>query len=248
MFRVGFRSYVNEKDMKLAKKLGIEVVELMQEDVTRARLDEVHSLFKEYDIKPSAALVFPQRGMDELKADVDYFSKIGCPAYVGHLKPLSFKSPCEDVKAFKLFWSEACTYAADKGVKVAIQSCGLNPESWDIMFNEVPELYLEYDPSFTNQQGMDIPTEILRYGSRFIHMHAKDEIPIKADNSNVYTDFKYAPAGMGSINWGQIIALLYEIGYKGDIAIEVHSKYWFSDEAYERGIALAKRHLESFMY
>ena len=56
----------------------------------------------------------------------------------------------------------------------------------------------------------------------------------------------YAPAGMGQINWGSVIAALYEVGYDGQIAIEPHSQYWFT-AGYERGLVLAKRHLEQFM-
>ena len=46
--------------------------------------------------------------------------------------------------------------------------------------------------------------------------------------------------------WGTVIAALYEVGFDGQIAIEPHSHYWCTT-GYERGLVLAKRHLEQFI-
>jgi sugar phosphate isomerase/epimerase len=248
MFKIGFRSYINRHDLDIAKRIGMKVLEVMYEDNTRARQDEVADLLMQYDIKPSALLIYPQRDLEQLKADVDFAVRIGCPAYVGHPDSLTFIDK-DKIGTFKKMWSEGVRYGEDKGVKVGVHSCGLGPESWDIMLNEVPGLYLKYDPSFSHQAGRNVPEEILKYGKRFNHFHAKDEIGYGrvTDFSRGIVRFRYAPAGMGEINWGSVVALLYEVGYQGDIAIEVHSEYWFSDEAFERGLIIAKRHLEQFM-
>jgi len=59
-----------------------------------------------------------------------------------------------------------------------------------------------------------------------------------------------APYSMGRqdemvIKWGTVIALLYEEGYTGDLAIETHSEYWGNN--LERDLILSKRHLEQFI-
>lgn len=248
MFKIGFRSRINERDLKAAKKAGIEVIEIMYYDVTRERKDEVAGLLKEYDIKPSALGPYPQRDLDELKRDMEYTRLIGCPVYIGHPDPLAH-GEFEKIREFKAFWKEACQIGMDNGVRVTIHTCGLGPESWDIMLNEVPELGLKYDPSFSAQAGRSYRDEILRYGSRILHVHAKDEMQFARISGGLrgVIPMQYAPPGMGDIHWGSVIALLYEVGFKGDIAIEVHSKYWESDEAFLRGLILGKRHLEQFM-
>ena len=247
MFNIGFRSYITEHDLQVAKELDMKVLEVMFEDSNRHKTDEIAGLLKEYDIKPAALAIFPQRGIDELKSDVEFAKRIDCNVYVAHPAPLTFKEH-ENIKKFKEFWKEACKCGADNGVHIAVQSCGLNPESWDIMFHEVPELCLKYDPSFSNQEGRDIPGELLRYGKRIVHTHAKDEIPVRRHCYKNSIDYVYAPPGMGSINWGSFIALLYQVGYKHSIAIEVHSDFWFSKEYFKGGLLLAKRHLEQFMF
>ncbi|MDO8686105.1 MAG: sugar phosphate isomerase/epimerase [Clostridiales bacterium] len=249
MFKVGFRSYVTKSDMEMAKNADIEVVEVMWEDKTRERADEVKGLLKDYGIKPSAMVIYPQRDLKEFRQDIAFAESIKCPVYVGHPAPLK-ASDMESIKEFKKFWTSACKVAGEKGIRVSVHSCGLNPESWDIMFNAVPELGLKYDPSFTYQGGRNIRMELLKYGEKICHVHAKDEMLIErtTDFANGILHFKYAPAGMGDIHWGSVIALLYEVGYKGDIAIEPHSDYWCSsEEARRRGIILAKRHLEQFI-
>jgi sugar phosphate isomerase/epimerase len=116
------------------------------------------------------------------------------------------------------------------------------------MFRLVPDLCLKYDPSFSAQAGRNYASEIMKYGSRIVHAHAKDEIALErtTDYSSGVIPMTYVPPGMGQIQWGSVIAALYEVGYEGMIAIEPHSAYWCTT-GFERGLVLAKRHLEQFL-
>ena len=54
MFKIGFRSYATKEDLEMAKRIGMEVIELMWEEKTWERKDEIKSLLKDYGIKASA--------------------------------------------------------------------------------------------------------------------------------------------------------------------------------------------------
>ena len=176
----------------------------------------------------------------------DDCNTIGATSFTAHPHPLK----PDDAGAQKEFlerFGAAAELGRKAGVKLAVHSCGLGPEQWDLMFRLVPALSLKYDPSFSAQAGRNYAGEIFKYGARIVHVHAKDEIPLDrtTDYSTGMIPMTYAPAGMGQINWGSVIAALYEIGYDGQIAIEAHSHYWCTT-GYERGLILAKRHLEQF--
>lgn len=57
--------------------------------------------------------------------------------------------------------------------------------------------------------------------------------------------YQYSPAGTGDINCGSVITLLYEVSYKGDLAIETHSKFWWDHMDWD--LTISKRHLDQFI-
>jgi sugar phosphate isomerase/epimerase len=250
MFKIGFRSYATKEDLEMTKRIGMEVIELMWEERAWNTKDEIKSLLKHYDIKVSAMTMGAHRNFEEFKGDIDYAMEIGCPVLVGHPNPLTPNDKVA-IEDFKNVWTPSCKYAADKGVWMSVHSCGLGPVSWEIMMNEVPGLGIKYDPSFSEQAGRNIRAEMVKFGKYFSHVHAKDEMFIErtTDFNMGQMIYRYAPAGMGDIHWGSVIGLLYEMEYKGDIAIEPHSHYWgwSSMERLERGLVIAKRHLEQFI-
>lgn len=237
--------------MRIAKKLGVEAIEIMWENSTKARAEEVKALLREYALRPSAMGV----SGESTPADLDGFGKefsfaaaIGCPYYIAHLSPLRYGDR-EAIESFRQKWLPICRLAGESGVQVLVQSCGLDPESWDIMLDAVPLMGLKYDPSFSVQAGRNYRMEVVKYGKFIRHVHSKDEIALQrtTDFASGIHHFRYVPSGMGDIHWGSIIALLYESGYTGDIAIEPHSEFWFGNETnLETCIRISKRHLEQY--
>jgi sugar phosphate isomerase/epimerase len=54
--------------------------------------------------------------------------------------------------------------------------------------------------------------------------------------------------GLGDVHWGAFFSALNDIGYAGDVAIEVEDKAYEGSQAdIERSITQSKRHLEQFM-
>ena len=250
MFKIYYRSLATHGDLQIAKRLGMDTVELVWTDdpYSKGRKDEMLSNLKEYGI--SVNVVTSATGVDAvvLKEDIDFVVEAGATIYVPYAPLLAYDSPKEKINNFLNVWNEVNQYAQDKGVTLCVQSCGQMPYSWDIIFSRIDGIGLKYDPSFTLQSGRCYASEIVKYGKLIKHIHVKDEIIFEqtTDFSRGIKPHRYAPAGMGSIKWGTVIALLYEEGYTGDFAIETHSGYWANN--LEKDLTLSKRHLEQFIF
>jgi sugar phosphate isomerase/epimerase len=185
--------------------------------------------------------------LDDFKRAFEDCAIVGATSFTAHPHPLGLDDSAAQHE-FQERFGAAAGIGKSMGVQLALHSCGLGPEQWDLMFRLLPGLGLKYDPSFSLQAGRNYVSEIFKYGPRIVHVHAKDEIALeRTTNYNAgILPMTYAPPGMGSIQWGSVIAALYEVGFAGQIAIEPHSRYW-TREGYERGLILAKRHLEQFI-
>src|SRR5205085_1139101 len=101
-------------------------------------------------------------------------------------------------------------------------------------------------------QSIDYVRCIREFGSRFVHVHAKDE---RIDPDKLYERGNlglgwHVPKlpGFGEVDWGAFFAALTEVGYDGAVCIEVE------DRAYEGSLAKrqtalrqSKRYLEQWV-
>jgi len=244
--RIGFRSDGSVKHLELAKRVGLPVIELGWTPEIRVELDDIERRLKDFGIGVSAILTGEHHDLDGLKFALDWTRRLGAFAFVTHPEPIALHDT-EKAREFAALFAPAADHAAKLGVSLAVHSCGLGPEPWDVMFAAVPALTLKYDPSFSLEAGRNYRGEIIKYCPRIVHVHVKDEMLLgrETDFSNGIMRYQYVPAGMGDIHWGSVIALLLEGGYRGDLAIETHSSFWW--EHVEWDLALCKRHLEQFI-
>lgn len=247
---VGFRVYggAYEQAIETAQKLGFVDIEMEWNPDFSARFPEWAKLREKSGIKTTATITgHSEMTLDLFKQAFGDSLMLGATSFTSHPHPLDLDDE-ESHRKFQDLFGPAAEMGEKMGCKLALHSCGLNPVQWDLMFRLVPGLCLKYDPSFSAQAGRNYASEILKYGKRIVHAHAKDEIELErtTDFTNGIVPMIYAPPGMGPINWGTVIACLYEVGYDGQIAIEPHSTYW-NHPGRERGLIIGKRHLEQFM-
>lgn len=157
-------------------------------------------------------------------------------------------------------WKPIIQFAEDSGVKVGIENCPMlftkdewpggknlatTPAIWRRMFNDIPNANfgLNFDPSHLIWQHMDYVRAIREFGSRFVHVHAKDaridhhrldEVGIMGHPNEYHTP---KIPGLGDVNWGQFFSVLTETSYNGPVCIEVE------DRAYEGSLELRKQSL-----
>jgi sugar phosphate isomerase/epimerase len=170
---------------------------------------------------------------------------------------------------FEAVWKPLIAFAEAQGVKVGIENCpmlfsldewpggknlAISPEVWRRMFDSIPsnQWGLNFDPSHLIWQHIDYVRCIREFGNRFVHVHAKDT---KIDTDLIYQRgimglkwHRPKLPGLGDVNWGTFFSVLNDVGYTGDVAIEVEDKAYEGSQAdIERSILQSKRHLEQFM-
>ncbi len=120
------------------------------------------------------------------------------------------------------------------------------------MFEKLPSLGLNFDPSHLIWQHIDVPRAIRDFGSRLVHVHAKDT---RIDHDKLYQlgimglgwHTPKLP-GLGDVAWGPFFSALTDTGYQGAVCIEVEDRaYEGSIEARKRSLRQSKRYLEQFM-
>jgi sugar phosphate isomerase/epimerase len=165
---------------------------------------------------------------------------------------------------------EIVKHARNNGVLLAFENCPMiftkdewpgghniaySPKIWRRIFeiwgNDVG---MNFDPSHLVWQMIDQARFIREFGARMVHVHAKD---LMIDRDGLYENGVMSVGvgwqiprmpGLGDINWAEIFAGLYRVGYDGPVIIE-HEDRTFegSDEKVKRGFLLARDILRPFV-
>jgi sugar phosphate isomerase/epimerase len=174
----------------------------------------------------------------------------GCPGDSGHAKcPNWIVSPWPPEfldtlqwqweKKVVPYWKDAGKFAADHGVKVALEA-----HPGFVVYNVETALRLReaagkaigvnFDPSHFFWQGVDIPVAIRALGGAIFHVHAKD-VALNKENiqRNGIIDaksyrqmqerawlFRSVGWGHGELEWKQIVSALRLVGYDYVMSIE----------------------------
>jgi sugar phosphate isomerase/epimerase len=161
-------------------------------------------------------------------------------------------------------------HARDHGVKLAFENCPMifskdewpgghniaySPKIWRRIFEAWGEdVGMNYDPSHLVWQMIDQSRFIEEFGARMVHVHAKD---LMIDRDGLYENGILSAGigwqvprmpGLGDVDWAEIFAGLYRVGYDGPIIIE-HEDRTFegTDEKVKRGFLLARDVLRPFV-
>jgi sugar phosphate isomerase/epimerase len=161
-------------------------------------------------------------------------------------------------------------HARDSGVILAFENCPMifsqdewpgghniaySPKIWRRIFETWgKDVGMNYDPSHLVWQMIDNARFIREFGPRMVHVHAKD---LMIDRDGLYENGILSAGigwqvprmpGLGDVNWADIFAGLYHVGYDGPVIIE-HEDRTFegTDEKVKRGFLLARDILGPFV-
>ncbi|MEO8606607.1 MAG: sugar phosphate isomerase/epimerase family protein [Chloroflexota bacterium] len=244
-----------------------------------ADAEHVKSLMRQYNISISSLGYYPNPltpVVEERQTYIEHIKKvILASALIGINIMTTFvgRDPSKTIEDqwddFESVWKPLVGFAEAQGVRIGIENCpmlfsldewpggknlAISPEVWRRMFDSIPseQWGLNFDPSHLIWQHIDYVRCIKEFGSRFVHVHAKDT---KIDTDLIYQRgimgvkwHRPKLPGLGDVQWGAFFSALNDIGYTGDVAIEVEDKAYEGSQAdIERSITQSKRHLEQFM-
>jgi sugar phosphate isomerase/epimerase len=206
-----------------------------------------------------------------LEKVIAYAPKIGVSVVNTFVGRDPKKSIDENWPAFLAIWPEIVAHAEAHNVKIGIENCpmlytndewpggknlAITPAIWRRMFEAIPSknFGLNYDPSHLVWQFIDHIAPIGKFGSRFVHLHAKD-VRLDRDKLNsvgvLATPLEYhlpKLPGLGEIDWGKFFSALSDSPYQGPIVVEVEDRaYEGSLEARKDALKQTARFLRNFM-
>ncbi|GIX08090.1 MAG: sugar phosphate isomerase [Candidatus Poribacteria bacterium] len=168
----------------------------------------------------------------------------------------------ENVARFKEVYSPIADLAEKKGVKIAFENwpggrgpfgeggnLTVTPEAIQKMFDAVPsqQIGLEFDPSHFIWQGIDSFEAARAFIGRIHIIHAKDT-EIREERRRWCGSWgrgwwRYRLPGFAKFDWPGFFALLYELGFNGNVIIE-HEDSSFSGERRNLGFLLSGNYLK----
>jgi sugar phosphate isomerase/epimerase len=158
------------------------------------------------------------------------------------------------------YWTEAARFAAEHGVKVALEAhpgfIVYNVETLLRLRGAAgPNLGINFDPSHFFWQGVDVPAAIRALGDAIFHVHAKD---VALDRHNVAINgvldtktyrrmperswlFRSVGWGHDELEWKRIVTALRLSGYDYVMSIEHEDALASVDEGLKAAVDLLSR-------
>jgi sugar phosphate isomerase/epimerase len=158
------------------------------------------------------------------------------------------------------YWTEAAKFAADNGVKVALEAHpGFVVYNVDTMLKLRaacgPNLGINFDPSHFFWQGVDVPAAIRALGDSIFHVHAKD---VAIDPHNVAINgvidtksyrrmperswlFRTVGWGHDELEWKRIVTALRLVNYDYVMSIEHEDALASVDEGLQSAVDMLSR-------
>ncbi len=181
------------------------------------------------------------------------------------------RSVDESLEQVRLAWPPLVRFAADHGVKVAIENCPMifspdewpggrnlaySPAIWRRLFEIVPDdnFGLNLDPSHLVWQLIDAERAVREFAGRIFHVHAKD---LEIDRDGLYEQGVMSLGmgwqiprlpGLGEVRWDRFLAALYRAGYDGVVSVEHEDRQFEGDvDLVRRGFLLARNVLAPYL-
>lgn len=177
----------------------------------------------------------------------------------------------ENWPLFRAIWPDLIHYAADHGIKIAIENCPMlftrdewpggknlaaSPAIWRRMFEEIPDANfgLNYDPSHLVWQQMDYTKPLYDFTSRIFRVHLKDakvhrrlldEVGVLAHPLEFHSP---KLPGLGDVDWGRFFSALGDTGYDGPVCVEVEDRAYEANlEERKRALVQSQQYVRQFM-
>ena len=259
---------------------GVTHIDVADFNSTQAR--KVLDLMDRCELEISSLGYYPNPlhpDPDHRKQVIDHLKKVILAAsllkvpivgtFVGRNKDKTLE---ENFDAFEKIWPPIVNFAADQGIKIAIENCpmifsndewpggnnmAVAPAIWRKMWEIIPDANfgLNLDPSHLIWQMIDYVRVIYEFGPRIFHVHAKD---LRIDREQLYQrgvmslgmgwEIPRLP-GLGDVNWAQFISALYGVGYDYVISIEHEDRaFEKTEDLVKRGFLLARDVLRPYIH
>jgi len=250
-----------EEDAAFAAEHGFEGIEFNYwanfRDLTAETVAKMREALDKYDVAASALGLWGwnhlspdpaerEESLGRLSRAIEFAEALGAGILItggGHIPDV----PLDDnVAEFAKVFPPFIERAQNAGLKIAFYPLHGNSfftsiEAYERVWEHVPEVGIKLDPANFRHAGQEYLPILRDYGDRVAYVHIKE---------HVYIDGELAAqpaAGMGDIEWGKVMAFLYEHEYEGYLSMEPHGPKWGKDPLRRFMLLLSQRHIMQFM-
>jgi sugar phosphate isomerase/epimerase len=93
-------------------------------------------------------------------------------------------------------------------------------EAYEAVWDKLPQVGIKFDPANWRHANLDYLDVLRRHADKVAYVHVKEHLYHKGELVS------QPPAGMGDIEWGKVLAFLYEADYGGYLSMEPHGDVW----------------------
>jgi sugar phosphate isomerase/epimerase len=256
-----------EEDAKFAAEHDLEGIEYnywhnarwdgFDNDVNTEKVTKKRAILDKYGVRAAAFGLWGsnhisrdpverQESLERLERAIGFAENLGAEILITGGGQIPDASLEENVAEFVKVFPPYLEKAQKAGLKVALYAVHGNSffdsiEAYERVWEHIPDVGIKLDPANIMHHG-DPYLPILRdHGDQVYHVHIKEHL---------YMDGELASqpaAGMGDIEWGKVMAFLYEANYDDYLIIEPHGPIWGRSQLRRTMILLSQRFIQQFL-
>lgn len=256
-----------ERDAEFAAEHGLEGIEYnywhharsgsFDDDVNAEKATQKRAILDKHGIRAAAFGLWGsnhispdpverQESLERLERAIGFAEILGAEVLITGGGQIPGASLEENVAEFIKVFPPFVEKAQQAGLKVALYAVHGNSffdsiEAYERVWEHIPDVGIKLDPANIKHHGDEYLPILRDHGNRVFYVHIKEHL---------YMDGELASqpaAGMGDIEWGKIMAFLYEANYDGYLSIEPHGPIWGRPPLRSKMILLSQRYIQQFL-
>ena len=186
------------------------------------------------------------RSLGYLDRAIEFAQMLGARVLITGGGNIPAASPAENAAEFLKVFPPYLEKAQRAGLKVAMYlvhggSFFAGVSDFLPVWKQLPEIGIKLDPANIRHHGDDYLPILRDAGDKIYHVHIKEHLYMAGQLAS------QPPAGMGDIQWGKVMAFLYEHNYTGNLTIEPHGPIWSKPPFRRKMLLLTQRHISQFI-
>jgi sugar phosphate isomerase/epimerase len=256
-----------EEDAKFAAKHGLAGIEYnywhhprrssFDHDIDAEKVAKTRAILDEHGVRaasfglwgPNHIAPDPverQESLARLDKAIEYAKTLGAEVLITGGGQIPNGSLEENVAEFVKVFPPYLEKAQQAGLKVALYAVHGNSffnsiEAYERVWEYIPDVGIKLDPANIMHHGEAYLPILRDHGDRVFHVHIKEHLYLDGELAS------QPAAGMGDVQWGKIMAFLYEHHYDGYLIIEPHGPIWSKPPLRDKMILLSQRYIGQFL-
>ncbi len=250
-----------EEDAKFAAEHGFEGLEFNYwadfKELTAETVAQMRALLDRYGVRASALGMWGWNHIDpnpqtreeslaQLGRAIELAQALGAEILITGGGQIPDASLEDNVREFVKVFPPFVERAENAGLKIACYAVHGNSfftsiEAYERVWEQIPNVGVKLDPANWKHHGDDYLTLLRDHGDHVYYVHIKEHLYLEGELAS------QPAAGMGDIEWGKVMAFLYEHGYDGYLSIEPHGAVWGRDPLRRTMLLLSQRHIGQFL-